>query len=57
MDFDPKKESTAFFGRAIVNEKELRDKAIKEREKNVNSQNKNQRDEEDDHFDKLMHDA
>jgi hypothetical protein len=37
VDFDPKKESTAFFGRAIVNEKELREKAIKEREKNVNS--------------------
>ena len=32
VDFDPKKESSAFFGRAIQNESELRDAAKKEKE-------------------------
>lgn len=33
IDFDPKKESSAFFGRTIQNEQELRENVKKEKER------------------------
>ena len=56
MDFDPSKEKSAFFGRAIVDEQELRDNIKKEKERGLQAWggSKIKRNEDEDYFEKLV---
>jgi hypothetical protein len=62
VDFDPKKETGTFFGRAIKDEKDLRQQVLVEKEKQIHAWNlgyrgKNVRkpsEEVEDEFDKLV---
>lgn len=56
IDFDPKKDSGTFFGRAIANEDQLREnvKKEKERQKQIYGDRKTVKQLQEEEFDKLV---